>query len=135
MQVMKVPISEILVYYDPASPIGKKTLAHAYAVSTKVNDVEYHKTRFTTTIWKQVLSMLKMQPKQLLNKSHPYYQKHIRGREFDDEGWLNILIRNPDLIIAPIAISGNRAILCKNPMDIYKFSHHEPLHIPDEALQ
>jgi len=59
-------------------------------------------------------------PKDLMNKAHPYYQKHIRGREFDKESWLKIIQYNPDLIKAPIAMRGNRAILCTNPTDIYK---------------
>ena len=117
---MRISENEILLYYDPATSIGRKTRAYAHSLSTNINDVEYHKTKFTSTTWRQILDMLRLEPKKLLDKSHPYYQSHIRGRSYDDEGWLNILIRNPELIIAPIAIKGNRAILCTNPTDIYR---------------
>ena len=67
-----------------------------------------------------MLDMLNLHPKEIMNKANPYYQNHIRGREFDDESWLKILIRNTHLIKAPIAIKGNRAVLCINPTDVYK---------------
>ena len=126
---MKISPNEILLYYDPDTSIGKKVRAYAQSLSPNINDVEYHKTRFTPTIWRQILQMLDLKPKQLLNKSHPYYQTHIRGRLFDDEDWLNVISRNPDLLIAPIAIKGNRAILCTNPMDVYKLSQVDDMTI------
>ncbi len=117
---MKTPEKELLLYYDPNSSVGKKTRAYAHSLTKHVRDVEIQKTRFTTTQWKQILNMLNLDPKKLLNKAHPYYQQHIRGRSFDEEGWLNILSNNPDIIRAPIVIKGNKAVLCDTPTDIYK---------------
>ena len=67
-----------------------------------------------------ILRALDAHPKELLNKAHPFYQRHIRGREFDKTSWLNVLARNPELIKAPIAIRGNRAVICTQPTDIYQ---------------
>ena len=69
-----------------------------------------------------ILRSLDVHPKDLLNKAHPYYQENIRGREFDEEDWLTVLAKNPELIKAPIAVRGRRAILCNNPTDIYKLT-------------
>jgi arsenate reductase len=63
---------------------------------------------------------LGIHPKELLNKAHPYYREHIKGREFDNESWLKVLQYNPDLIKAPIAIRGKKAILCLNSTDIHR---------------
>ena len=71
-------------------------------------------------MWRDILDMLDMEPKHLLNKSDPKYQKEIRGKSFDEEGWLNVLVNNPCLIKAPIAIMHNQAVLCITPKDIYK---------------
>lgn len=117
---MKTSEREIMLYYDPNTQVGKKTRAYAYSLTKHIHDVEYHKTKFTTTIWKQILDQLSLRPKDLLNKAHPYYQENIRGRDFDEEGWLNILMNNPDLIRAPIVIKGSKALLVKNPTDIYQ---------------
>ncbi len=115
---MKTHASEILVYYNPQSARARKVLAIARSISPSVREVEYHKTPFTPMMWHQLLAMLELRPKDLLNKSDSYYQENIKGRDFDAEGWLNILINNPDLIKAPIAVRGNRAILCNSPNDV-----------------
>lgn len=122
---MKKQENEILIYYDRNSSRAKKVLAYARAITPHVNEVEYHKTQFTATMWRQLLNRLSLEPKSLLNKANPYYQLNLRGRDFDDEGWLNILIKNPDLIKAPIVVKGDRAILCNSPTDILKLTEHK----------
>lgn len=117
---MKTNPREILLYYNPESSTGKKTLAHARSISPHVKTYAYAKNPSTNTSWQMILSSLEMDPKQLLDKSHPEYQKNIKGKEFDVTGWLDILQRNPHLIKAPIAIKGNEAVLCVNPTDVYK---------------
>ena len=117
---MKTHQNELLVYYDPKSTVAKKVLAYAKSVSTHVKEVEYHKNPFTPTLMRSILKSLNMEAKELLNKADPYYQANIRGRDFDAEGWLNILIKNPDLIKAPIAVHGQKVVLCTNAMDVYR---------------
>jgi arsenate reductase (glutaredoxin) len=115
---MKTHDNEILVYYDKNSDQAKKVLAYARTITRHINEVEYHKTPFTATMWRQLLQLLDMKPKNLMNKAHPYYQLNVKGRDFDEEGWLNVLIRNPELIKAPIIVKGRRAMLCCNPTDM-----------------
>lgn len=117
---MKTHDREILIYYNPESSADRKTVAHAQGVVTHVRTYAFGKTPSTGTSWQMILKSLDLHPKELLNKAHPYYQKHIRGREFDEESWVNILRYNSHLIKAPIAMRGNRAVLCTNPTDIYR---------------
>ena len=117
---MKTHKREILIYYNPESSSDRKTVAHAQSVVPHVKTYAFGKTPSTTTSWHMILQALGMHPKEILNKANPYYQKHIRGKEFDDDSWCNILKYNSNLIKAPIAIRGHRAILCSNPTDIYK---------------
>lgn len=115
---MKKTENEILVYYDRNNSQSKKVLAYVRNMRVPVQEVEYHHTPFTPTMWRQLLERLDMKPKHLLNKAHPYYQLNVRGRDFSEEDWLNVLIRNPDLIKAPIVVKGGRAILANNPQDV-----------------
>jgi hypothetical protein len=46
-------------------------------------------------------------------RAHPYYQENLRGRDLDSEGWLQVLAHNPGLLKAPIALHGDRAVLCE----------------------
>ena len=123
---MKTHNREILIYYNPNSSSHRQTLAHARSVVPHVRSHPFGKTPSTAASWQTILKTLDCHPKVLLNKAHPYYQEHIRGREFDGESWLKILQYNPDLLKAPIAIRGKRVVLCQSPTDIYKLVEPSP---------
>ena len=117
---MKTHSREILIYYNPDSSPDRKTVAYAQSVVSHVKSYSFSKNPSSNWSWQMILKSMNRHPKELMNKAHPYYQEHIRGREFDEESWVNVLQRNPQLLKAPIAIRGNRAILCESPTDIYK---------------
>lgn len=117
---MRVHPSELYFYHSSAQPIDKQTKAYAKSLTNFVNEIDLLKERVTATQWDQILKMLQLRPKDLMNRAHPDYQKMIAGKDWDDEGWLNILVKFPHLIKSPIAIFRNRAILCNTPTDILK---------------
>ena len=119
---MKTNNREIQIYYNPDNSSDRRCVAHARSMSTHVKAFTYTQTPSTTTSWRQILKCLDVHPKELMNKAHPYYQKHIRGREFTMNGWLDIVRRNPFLLKDPIALRGGRAVVCKNPTDIYRLT-------------
>ena len=121
---MKTHQREILIYYNPESGSDRKTVAHAQSMVPHVKTYAFGKTPSTTTSWQMILDALDLHPKDLMNKAHPFYQKHIRGKEFNKLSWIRILQHNSILIKAPIAIRGQQAILCTTPTDIYKLIGH-----------
>jgi arsenate reductase len=96
---------ELTLVYNSTTSEGRKALAYAYSLATKVN--------------KQDVKQLNLRPKDLLNRAHPYYQSHLRGCDFDAEGWLQVVAHNPILLKAPIALHGDRAVLCEPASLIY----------------
>ncbi|MEH0155496.1 glutaredoxin [Limibacter armeniacum] len=108
------------VYYHPEGRVDKQTLAYAKSLSNKVQATTYGTDNFTTTIWKYILKKLNKTPKELLNKADPFYQQNIRGKEFDSEGWLHVLMKYPFLIRGPIVVWKNKARLVETPTDIMK---------------
>jgi arsenate reductase (glutaredoxin) len=119
---MKTHQREILIYYNPESSNDRKTVAHAQSLVPHVRTYSYEKAPSTGTSWQQIIKSLDLHPKELMNKAHPYYQENIRGREFNEEDWLNVIKFNPEILKAPIAIRGNKAILCTSATDIYKLT-------------
>ena len=112
--------TEIQLYFKSDCSKSKKALAYAKSLSNSVNTVDLSRTKNTGTIWRNILEKLNKSPKDLFDKSKPYYQANIRGRDFEDRDWTNLLINNPDLLRSPIAIKGEKAIILDNPTDIYK---------------
>jgi arsenate reductase len=117
---MKTHPREILFYYNSASSSDKKTLAYAKSMSKHVKAYTYEKAFSTDTNWLVMLQGLEIDPKKLLNKAHPDYQKNFKGMEMTTEDWIMTIKKNPHLIKSPIAIRGNKAIVCGTPTDIYK---------------
>ncbi len=114
--------NELFFYYIPSHSIDKQARAYAKSISRHVNEINLEKEKITTTGWKLILDMLQLKAKDLLNKSHPDYQSLIAGKTWDDEGWLNILVKYPYLVKAPIAIKKEKAVLCTSPTEILKLS-------------
>ncbi|EAZ82749.1 arsenate reductase family protein [Algoriphagus machipongonensis] len=119
---MKTHPSELYFYHSPGQPIDKQTLAYAHSLSKFINQIDVVKEKITTTQWNSLLMKLNLRAKDLLNRAHPDYQMHIAGKNWDEESWLNILVKYPHLIKSPIAIWRNKAILCRTPSDILKFN-------------
>lgn len=117
---MKFHPNELVLIYDPKNDMGKKTLAYAKSISNHVNDVDILNTALTTTIWKEIINRLELKPKELMDRSSKYYHEHIKGHEMTMQGFLDILVHNPSIIVGPIAIKNKKAILCKTPTDILK---------------
>lgn len=117
---MKTHSREILIYYNSESSTDRKILAYAQSTGQVIKSYCHTKAPSTRTSWQTILTSLDLHPKQLMNKAHPYYQANIRGKEFDEEGWLSVIKKNPQLIKAPIAMKGKRAVLCHTPSDIYR---------------
>lgn len=115
---IKTHQDEIMIYCDPASATGKKVLAYAKTLTPHVREINYYKNPLTASQMRAMLKQLDLRPKDLMNRAHDYYQEHIQGRDFDSEGWLNILIKNPQLIKAPIAVRGQKVVMCDNYTNI-----------------
>jgi arsenate reductase len=126
---MKLHPNELFFLYDNSCNKCKKAKAYAYSITPHVNEMTFDKAKFTTTHWRDLLEMLNLSAKDLLNKSHPEYQAKLARHDYDDEGWLNILIKFPHLIKGPIVVMHNKAILCKTPKDVYKIQKERHFHV------
>ena len=113
---------EIILVYDGSTSEGKKALAFAYTLSGTINKQDINNVKLSSTFVKTVIRKLELRPKDLLNKAHPYYQEHLRGSDLTASGWLNVLKNNTYLLRAPIAIQGEKAVICDPVTKIYSLS-------------
>ncbi len=122
---MKANVREIRIFYNPEIRSHRMAVAHAQSLAPYVEAYSYDKAPLNDTCWEEILKSLKVHPKELLDKSDPYYQENIKGRDFDEEGWIHILRHNPHLIKSPIAVRGHKAVICKMPTDIHQLMDTE----------
>lgn len=112
--------NELFIYYDPNTRAGKQVLPYAKSISSNVNACDLNQITLTTTLWKEIINMLKVDPKFLLDKSRSDYQEKIAGNTFTMTGWMEVLVHNPHMLKAPIAIYNGKAAVCLTPTDIFR---------------
>ena len=111
---------EILIYYNPSSVSDRKMVAYAKTLSPYIRSYSYDQANCSSTMWQGIINRLAIEPKRLFNKALPEYQSKLRGKELDEEGWINVIKRNPHLLRAPIAMRGKSAVLCESPTDVLR---------------
>jgi arsenate reductase len=112
--------NEMWLLFDCNSSTHKKTRALARSITRHINEFPLSNSKLSKLRWAEILHLLKLRPKDLLNKSNKQYQERIAGHDYSDDDWLEILRENPCLIKGPIAIMNDRAVICINPKDIFK---------------
>ena len=111
---------EVILFYNPESPIAKKALAYAKAEGYSTRDVDIIKTPFTGTQLEELADLLKVPIDGLVNKGHPDFKKYFGKPNLSDEDWIKILRKNPYLIKEPIVVRGDMASFVNEPSDIIK---------------
>ncbi len=112
--------NELFLLYNPNSNDGKKTKAMALDISNHINEVDYLNEKLGPTYWKEVITLLGVDPGELLDKNHPDYATKIGDQEYTMNGWLDVIMYNPQLLKSPIAIFNGKAIVCHQPSDILR---------------
>ncbi len=112
--------NEIMLVYNPDTSKGKQTKAIAKTIHSHINELNVMREKLGPTYWKEVVNMLGVRPKDLMDRAHPDYQTKVAGNTFTMNGYLEVLNHNPQLLKAPVAICNGRAVLCETPTDLFK---------------
>lgn len=119
--------NNLILLYNGNREKDRKTLAMALSITTHVDKQELNSVRFSETLFCKMLDKLGVEPKSILNKSLPVYQEQFRGRDLTSTDWYNAIRRYPDLLLSPIAMFKDKAVICNTPTDVYKVLNREPV--------
>ena len=114
--------NEITLLYNKQRELDRKTLATALAVNRKINRQEIHSVRISETLFNVLIQKLGGDPKTIIDKSQPFYQKELRGKELSNYGWYTMIMHHPELLKAPIAMYHGKAIVCTSSNDVLKLN-------------
>ena len=114
--------NEITLLYDKERELDRKTLATAHVVSRKINRQDIRTVRISETLFSMLVDKLGGDPKLMIDKSQPFYQKELRGKELSNYGWYRMFMHHPELLKAPVAMYRGKAIVCNSSNDILKLS-------------
>ncbi len=111
--------NELFLIYDPQSSIGRQTKAMALDLCSHINEVDVVHEKFSPTYWREVITMLGLHPRDLIDVADPGFKK-LGDNEYTMDGWLNLLAHHGELVKSPIVIYSQAAIQCRTPTDINK---------------
>ncbi len=111
--------NELFLIYDPQSSIGRQTKAMALDICSHINEVDVVHEKFSPTYWREVITMLGLHPRDLIDVSGPEFKK-LGDNDYTMDGWLNLLSHHGELVKSPIVIYSQSAVQCKTPTDIMK---------------
>lgn len=112
--------NELLLICDPQSNVGKQTKAMALDICSHVNEMDVVHEKISPTYWREVIKILDVHPKELLDTSHPDFREKLSQDNFTMDGWLGVLVHYGYLVKCPIVIFNQSGVLCRTPTDIMK---------------
>lgn len=113
---------ELYLIYDPSSGLGKKTHALACTLNPTVHEIDIRTQSVSPLRWKELTEMLQLNPMDLFNRGHRKFQELIGNSSYSEQDALEILSKNPDILLGPVAVMGGKAVLCDDPNEILKLN-------------
>ena len=120
---MYMKSNELTVIYNSTDDRSKKLLAYAQTITSKINRQDLEHANVSVNLFGHMLHQLNLRPKDVIDKSNPFYQLNLKGRDIDMNEWFLFLNKNPNLLQYPIAAYRDKYIVCKSYTDILKLQN------------
>lgn len=111
---------EVTIIYNFEERQGREAVAYGKQVAEHVREVDISKDPLTERQMAELLIKLDLPVETLIDKTSTIYHEKYEGTDMEEQDWLGVLKRNPELMKTPIGILGNRAVICESPGDILK---------------
>ncbi len=101
------------IYHNPRC---KKSREGLEALKQRTDDfeiVEYLKSGLTREMLDEILLKSNLKPIDLVRKQEDVYKKELKGKDFTDLEWKDIIIENPKLLQRPIIVAHQKAVLAQ----------------------
>ena len=112
----------IVIYQKPTCTTCRQVYAALKESGVDVESVDYYLDPIPQAKLEELLSKLRMPPRELLRTKEPIYKTlRIAERDLSDAEIVELMVQHPDLIQRPIVENGDRAILARPADRIREF--------------
>ena len=110
--------SALTIYHNPRCRKSREALK--YLVDNRIENrvVDYMKTKLTNRQLNEILLKLNKKAFQIVRTQEPIFKKELKGRKFEEDEWLKIIISEPRLLIRPIVVAKHKAVIAIPPENI-----------------
>ena len=67
-----------------------------------------------------ILKLLNKSPKEIIRQNEVLFKQNFENKDFNDEEWIDILVKNPILIERPIVLHHGKAVIARPAEKIMK---------------
>ena len=114
-------MKKLTIYHNPRCSKSRETLTLLTEKGIETNVIEYLKTPLTKKGLKTLLMKLNLKPIDIIRTNEDIFKKKFKGKNFEDEEWIQILIENPTLLQRPIVVDEYKAIIARPPESVLEF--------------
>lgn len=105
----------MIIYHNPKCRKSRAGLEYVKSMSPDVEVKEYIRQGISVSEIRDIVKMLGIAPFELVRTQEEYYKENLKGKDYTDEEWFEILSENPKLIRRPIVVNKGKAVLADPP--------------------
>ena len=98
------------IYHNPRCSKSRAALAYLEEKGLKPEIRLYLKEPYTTEEMEDVLKRMNKEPQEIIRTQEKLYKTDYRGKIFNHDEWIKILLESPQLIQRPIIVNEHKAI-------------------------
>ena len=99
------------IYHNPRCSKSRDSLNLLKEKNLDFEIVEYLKTPLNAAEIQTLLTQLGIKAEQLIRKSETIYKEHYKGKELNENEWIEAMVKHPKLIERPIVVYKNKAVI------------------------
>ena len=101
------------IYHNSRCKKSREGLQYLEASGKEFEIIEYLKNGLSVEELKEILLKLNKKPADIVRTQEDYYKKNLKGKEFTEEEWIQIISENPKLLQRPIVVDRHKAVLAQ----------------------
>lgn len=105
----------IKIYHNPRCRKSRAGLKYLEERTTDFELIEYLKNPITEKEFEDILMKINVKPFEMIRTQEDIYKKQYKGKQFNDDEWIKIMVENPKLIKRPIIVKDYKAVWADPP--------------------
>jgi len=98
------------IYHNPRCKKSRAGLQFMEAKGADLEIVQYLKTPISIEELADIFVKLHKKPSEMIRKQEAIFKSDFKGKTFNEDEWLRIIIQHPKLLQRPIVVGKHKAI-------------------------
>ena len=110
---------KVTIYHNPRCRKSRETLALLKEKEGSEIEVrEYLKEPISKEEYEMILQQLNTDAEALIRKNESLFKQEYKGLNFNNDEWIQVLLKHPKLMERPIVVKGSKAVIGRPPENI-----------------